>query len=198
MGLKINYIEGQTPIDEDEKEGLLIKTISTRGELDEFEQANIQQAIEWTIKTRFEKDEILTEDFILLVHKKMFGEVWEWAGTKRNTNKNIGVDKYLISSEIKKLTEDCRYWIDNKTYDSDEIAIRFSHRLVAIHVFPNGNGRHSRLIADILISNVFNKPVFTWGRANNSKRGDVRKRYLNSIYEGDKGSLQSLIDFARS
>jgi Fic-DOC domain mobile mystery protein B len=198
MGLKINYIEGQTPIDEDEKEGLLIKTISTRGELDEFEQANIQQAVEWTIKTRFEKDEILTQDFILLVHKKMFGEVWEWAGTKRKTNKNIGVDKYQISSEIKKLMEDCRYWIDNKTFIPDEIAIRFSHRLVAIHVSPNGNGRHSRLIADILISNVFNKPVFTWGRSNLSKGGDVRKKYLDSIFEADKGSLQSLIEFARS
>lgn len=198
MGLKINYIEGQTPIDEDEKEGLLIKTISTRGELDEFEQANIQQAVEWTIKTRFEKDEILTEDFILLIHKKMFGEVWEWAGTKRKTNKNIGVDKYQISSEIKKLMEDCRYWIDNKTYTADEIAIRFSHRLVAIHIFPNGNGRHSRLTADILISNVFNKPVFTWGRSNLSKGGDVRKKYLKSIYEADNGYLRSLIEFARS
>jgi Fic-DOC domain mobile mystery protein B len=198
MGLKITYIEGQTPIDEDEKEGLFIKTISTRGELDEFEQANIQQAVEWAIKTRFDKNEILTEDFILLTHKKMFGEVWEWAGTKRKTNKNIGVDKYQISSEIKKLMEDCRYWIDNKTYTPDEIAIRFSHRLVAIHVFPNGNGRHSRLIADILISNVFNKPVFTWGRSNLSKRGDLRKRYLNSIYEADNGYLHSLIEFARS
>jgi Fic-DOC domain mobile mystery protein B len=198
MGLKLNYIEGQTPIDENEKEGLLIKTISTRGELDEFEQANIQQAIEWTIKTSFDKDEILTEDFILLVHKKMFDEVWEWAGTKRKTNKNIGVEKYQISSEMKKLLEDCRYWLDNKTFGSDEIAIRFSYRLVKIHVFPNGNGRHSRLIADILISNVFKKPVFTWGRSNLFKSGDVRKKYLYSIYEADKGLMQLLIDFARS
>jgi len=198
MGLKLEYIEGPSPIDEDEKEGLLIKTISTKGELDEFEQANIQQAVEWTLKTTFSKEDVLTEDFILLVHKKMFGEVWEWAGTKRKTNKNIGVDKHQITPEIKKLLEDCRHWIDNKIYKPDEIAVRFSHRLVKIHIFPNGNGRHSRLIADILISGVFNKPVFTWGRSNLSKRGEIRKEYLDSLYKADEGIMQPLIDFSRS
>jgi Fic-DOC domain mobile mystery protein B len=198
MGLKLEYIEGQSPLDEDEKEGLLVKTISTRGELDEFEQANIQEAIEWTLKNKFTKDEILTEDFVLLVHKKMFYEVWEWAGSKRKTNKNIGVDKFQISTELKILVEDCTYWVDNKTFSSDEIAIRFSHRLVKIHVFPNGNGRHSRLMADILISNLFDKPVFTWGRTDLSKGGGVRKKYLEAIYNADKGHLQPLIDFART
>jgi Fic-DOC domain mobile mystery protein B len=127
MGLKLEYIEGQTPIDEDERDGLLVKTISTRGELDEFEQANIQQAIEWTMKNKFTAEEVLSLDFVLLVHKKMFDEVWEWAGSKRKTNKNIGVDKYQISTELKILLEDCKYWIDNKTFSPDEIAIRFSH-----------------------------------------------------------------------
>ena len=198
MGLKINYIEGQTPLDEDEKEGLLIKTISNRGELDEFEQANIQEAVEWTISNKFRADEILTEDFILLTHKKMFNEVWNWAGTKRLTNKNIGVDKYQISIELKKLLEDCKFWIDNNTYEPDEIAIRFSHRIVSIHLFPNGNGRHSRLMADIIIANIFNKPPFTWGSSDLSKGGTMRKRYLDAIYEADKGILQPLINFARS
>jgi Fic-DOC domain mobile mystery protein B len=198
MGLKLEYIEGQTPLDEDEKEGLLVKTISTRGELDEFEQANIQQAIEWTLKNNFTKGEILKEDFVLLVHKKMFEEVWYWAGSVRKTNKNIGVDKFQISTELKILFDNYTYWIDNKTFSPDEIAIRFSHRLVKIHVFPNGNGRHSRLMADILISNLFNKPVFTWGRTDLSKGGGVRKKYLEAIYDADKGNLQPLIDFART
>ena len=198
MGLKLEYIEGQTPLDEDEKEGLLIKTISTRGELDEFEQANIQQAIVWTISNNFTRNEILTENFILLVHKKMFEEVWKWAGSKRKSDKNIGVDKFQISIEIKNLLDDCSFWIDKKIFEPDEIAIRFSHRLVKIHVFPNGNGRHSRLIADILISNLFNKPVFTWGRSDLSKSEEIRKKYLNAIYSADKGILQSLIDFSRT
>jgi len=197
MGLKLEYIEGQTPLDEDEKDGLLIKAISTRGELDEFEQKNIQQAIEWSIKNRFTKDQILTEDFLLLVHRKMFSEVWSWAGAKRKSNKNIGVDKYYISIEIKNLLEDCKYWIENKTYKPDEIAIKFSHRLVKIHVFPNGNGRHSRLIADILISNLFGEPVFTWGRSNLSKGGEIRKEYLEAIYKADNGDILPLIAFSR-
>jgi Fic-DOC domain mobile mystery protein B len=197
MGLKFEYIEGQLPLNEDEKEGLLIKTISTREELNEFEQTNIQKAIEWTIKNKFTQDQILTEDFILLVHKKMFAEVWAWAGTKRKSNKNIGVDKYQISIEIKNLIEDCKYLIENKTFKSEEIAIRFSHRLVKIHVFPNGNGRHSRLIADIMISNLFNEPVFTWGRSDLSESGDIRKEYLGAIYDADKGHIQPLIDFSR-
>jgi len=198
MGLKLEYIEGQTPLDEEEKEGLLIKTISTRGELDEFEQSNIQQAIEWTMKNRFKKDEILSESFILLVHKKMFNEVWDWAGTKRKTNKNIGVDKFQISTEIKKLVDDCGYWIDNKIYEPDEIAIRYNHRLVRIHIFPNGNERHSRLMADIMVSNVFNRPVFTWGGSDLAKKGNIRKKYLDAIYSADKEILKPLIDFSRT
>lgn len=198
MGLSLEYIEGQSPLDEDEKEGLLIKTISTRGELDEFEQANIQQAVEWTLKTKFNNSEILSEEFVLLVHRKMFDEVWEWAGTKRKTNKNIGVDKHQITIELRKLLDDCRLWIENKTWLPDEIVVRFSHRLVKIHVFPNGNGRHSRLMADILISNIFNKPVFTWGRSNLSKSGDIRRKYLEALYKADEGIMQPLIDFARS
>lgn len=198
MGLNLKYIEGQTPLDEDEKEGLLIKTISTHGELDEFEQANIQQAIEWSIRNKFTKQEILTEAFILLLHRKMFNEVWDWAGRIRKTNKNIGVDKYKITVELKNTIDDCNYWIENKIFESDEIAIRFSHKIVQIHIFPNGNGRHSRLIADIITSDIFNKPVFTWGRNDLSKKGNFRKKYLEAIYKADEGIYQPLIVFSRT
>jgi len=197
LGLDTNYIEGQTPLNEDEREGILIETISTRGELDEFEQANIQQAIEWTLKYKFSPDRILTEEFLLQVHKKMFAEVWQWAGEKRKSNKNIGVDKYQISVELKQLIEDCKYWLEKKTYDPDEIAIRFSHRLVMIHVFPNGNGRHSRLVADIFISHLFTRPPFSWGRSDLSKSGQIRKIYLEAIYAADKGDIKPLIEFSR-
>jgi len=178
MGLELDYVEGQSPVDEDEKEGLLIKTISTKGELDEFEQINIQQAEEWRIKTKFNTSEILSVSFILLVHKKMFNEVWKWAGRMRKTNKNIGVDKSQISIELKKLIDDCNYWIENKTFNADEIVIRFSHRLVTIHAFPNGNGRHSRLMADIMISNIFNKPIFYMGKNQFIKR----QRYETAVF----------------
>lgn len=197
MGLNLEYIEGQTPLDEDEKDGLMIRSISTRGELDEFEQVNIQDAIEWSIKIKISREQLLSEEFILLVHKKMFGTVWKWSGTKRKTNKNIGVDKTQISVELRKLIDDCKFWIDNNTYNPEEIAVRFSHRLVKIHVFPNGNGRHSRLVADILISKVFNKPVFTWGHSDLTKKGTIRKEYLDAMYKADSNNYKPLLEFAR-
>ncbi len=198
MGLDFEYIQGQSPIDEEEKEGLKIKTISTRGELDEFEQSNIEEAVEWSLKNNFTADRILTVDFIKEVHSKMFSEVWTWAGTFRKSNKNIGVDKHQIYSQLLSLLDDCKFWIKNKTYSEDEIAIRFKYRLVKIHPFPNGNGRHSRLCADILISHVFNKPVFTWGGENLTEHNENRKKYLTAIYKADEELIEPLITFARS
>ena len=116
MGLEFIYINGQTPLDEEEKEDLKIKTISTRGELDEFEQANIEKAIEWTLKINPTYDKILSVAFIKEVHKRMFSEVWGWAGTFRKTNKNIGIDKYQIEIELTALMADCKFWIENKIF----------------------------------------------------------------------------------
>jgi len=198
MGLELEDLEGKTPVDEDEKEGLKIRTISTRGELDEFEQKNIEKAIEWSLRKKFTIDGILTEAFILDVHKRMFGVIWKWAGKIRKTNKNIGVDKFQISVELKILLDDCQFWIIHQTFEPDEIAIRFKHRLVKTHIFPNGNGRHSRLCADILISHGFNRPVFSWGTLNLANKGETRKRYLDAIYQADKGIYGPLIEFARS
>jgi len=127
----------------------------------------------------------------------MFDDVWKWAGTFRNSNKNIGVDKYQIGVKLRDLLDDCKYWIEHKTYEGDEIAVRFSHRIVNIHPFPNGNGRHSRLIADILIFHSFNKPYFTWGSKNLTKKGDARSKYLKALKEADNGEYKLLIEFAR-
>ena len=198
MGLENEYIDGQTPLDEDEIGELKIKTISTRGELDEFEQANIEKAIEWSLKRKYSYQDILTIEFVKEVHKRMFADVWKWAGNFRKTNKNIGVDKYIIGQELRLLLDDCIFWIENKTFPEDEIAIRFKHRMVRIHLFPNGNGRHSRLCADILVSHALNKPVFTWGGSNIADKGETRTRYLKAIYEADNGNIEPLLKFARS
>jgi Fic-DOC domain mobile mystery protein B len=198
MGLELEYIDGQTPLDEDEKEGLLIPAIATRGEFDEFEQQNIEQAVQWSLKRSFKPEEIFTEDFIREVHERMYGEVWAWAGDFRKTNKNIGVDKWQIPIELKKLLDDAILWLKNKVYEPDEFTIRFKHRLVSIHCFPNGNGRHSRLMADIIIQKVFNLPVFSWGAADLVHVGDARKRYLDGIKAADKGDYKPLMNFARS
>ncbi|MBK9958896.1 MAG: mobile mystery protein B [Chitinophagaceae bacterium] len=197
MGLDLDYIDGQTPLDEDEKEGLLIKTIATRGELDEFEQQNIEQAVLWTLRRSFKADTVFTEEFIRAVHKRMYNNVWTWAGEFRKTNKNIGVDKWQIPTELRYLLDDVKFWYANNTYSPDEISIRLKHRLVSIHCFPNGNGRHSRLMADIVIEKIFKQPVFTWGTASLVKQGDARTIYLNAIKAADKGDIHPLINFAR-
>ncbi|MBT2562951.1 mobile mystery protein B [Pedobacter sp. ISL-68] len=198
MGLDLVYIDGQTPLDEEEKEGLLISTIATRAELDEFEQQNIEEAIKWTLVRKFKPDNLFTENFVKDVHKRMYKDVWSWAGNFRKTNKNIGVDRWKVAVELKNLLEDIRFWVDNNTFAADEIAIRFKHRVVSIHCFSNGNGRHSRLMADIIIEKIFDKPVFTWGAGNLSKESEHRKKYLDALKLADVGSYEALILFARS
>ena len=198
MGLDLDYINGQTPLDEDEKDGLLIPTIATRAELDEFEQQNIEQAVQWTLMRSFKTDVVFTEDFIRTVHKRMYGHVWSWAGEFRKTNKNIGVDKWQIPSSLKYLLDDATYWHDNNIYPAEEIAIRFKHRMVSIHCFSNGNGRHSRLMADIIIEKIYKLPVFSWGMGNLSSEGDARTAYLKAVKTADKGDYNLLLDFARS
>jgi Fic-DOC domain mobile mystery protein B len=198
MGIDFNYTEGQTPLDEEEKEGLLISTITTHGELDEFEQLNIQKAVEWTIARKFKAERILTEAFIKELHKKMFDDTWAWAGKFRNTNKNLDVSHFKVSVDLRNLLDDVKFWIDNGTYPFNEIAIRFKHRIVSIHCFPNGNGRHSRLLADVVIEHIFKQPVYSWGSADLSDAGDTRKSYLTSLRAADKGDFNALLEFARS
>ena len=198
MGFGFEYIGGQIPMEEDEKEGLKIQTISTRGELDDFEQDNIETALKWSLKRAIPLEKILTIAFIKEVHRRMFSEVWEWAGTFRKTNKNIGIDKYLIEQQLQILLDDCRYWIEHKTYSDDEIAIRFKYRLVSIHPFPNGNGRHSRLFTNILISHGLGKKVFSWGIRNLADTDDRRSRYMKALHGADQGNMEPLLVFARS
>jgi Fic-DOC domain mobile mystery protein B len=198
MGLNLEYENGQTPLDEDEKDGLLIPTITTREELDEFEQLNIEEAFKWVLGKTFKAQLIFSDKFVKELHKRMYGNVWKWAGEFRKTNKNLGVDKWQISTSLKTLNDDAMYWLNNKTYDPDEFAVRYKHRIVSIHCFANGNGRHSRLMADLIIEKIFNKSMFTWGSVNLIKIGEARNKYLIALREADKGSLEPLILFARS
>lgn len=198
MGLEFEYEAGQTPIDENEREGLRIDSISTMVELNEFEQQNIEEAIQWTMLKKRTVEEILSEKFVCELHRRMFGNVWEWAGAFRKTEKNLGVKSYLISVELRQLLDDCLFWIKNKSYPEEEIAVRLKHRIVAVHCFSNGNGRHSRLLADVLMQNAFRRPVFTWGASVLSKDNEPRKKYLKAVKLADKGDIAPLLAFAKS
>ena len=198
MGLDLEYINGQTPLDEEEKQGLLIPTIANRGELDEFEQQNIEEAIQWVLTRTLKADQILTEKFVRNLHYRMYGNVWSWAGDFRKTDKNIGINKWQIPTALKTLLDDTLYWIEHETFTPDEIAVRFKHRIVSIHCFPNGNGRHSRLMADIIVNKIYNLPEFSWGAENLVKKSDTRTNYLNAIKTADENIYDPLISFARS
>jgi Fic-DOC domain mobile mystery protein B len=198
MGLDLEYIDGQTPLDENEIQGLKIPSITTKGELDEMEQNNIEEAQLWLLGRKLNYNQILTPEFITNLHKRMYGNVWNWAGEFRKTDKNLGIPFYQITTGLKQLLDDTKFWIENKTYDSDEIAIRFKHRIVSIHCFANGNGRHSRIMADIIIEKVFKNKIFSWGMSDLSKENDIRANYLKAIKLADRHDYTELMKFARS
>lgn len=198
MGLILSYEYGQTKLDEDEKEGLKIKTITTHKELDEYEQLNIEKALEWTITKKLPANKILSEGFIASLHKKMLGDVWKWAGEFRRTEKNIGVDWINIGIDLRVLLDDTKWWIENEIFPPDELAIRFKHRLVSIHCFPNGNGRHARLMADLIIEMYYGEQPFSWGRISLVKASETRQNYIEALREADRGNIHPLRKFARS
>ena len=198
MGLTFEYTDGQTPLNEEEKDGLQILSINTREELDEFEQLNIEKAIQWTLGKKIKAEQLFSEKFIKDLHKRMYGEVWKWAGTFRTSEKNLGVKNYLVAIELKQLLDDAIFWKDNNTYNSEELAIRFKHRLVSIHCFANGNGRHSRLMADLIMEKIYNSKFFSWGNASLVKANETRINYIRAVRKADNNDIKPLIAFAKS
>lgn len=187
--------DGNTPLSAEELADL-IPNLASKEELNEWERENILLAREWAISDRTAPLEMVSDQYIRKLHERMFDETWKWAGLYRLTEKNIGIPVHEIRERLMALFGDVRYWIENRTFSPDEIAVRFHHRLVFIHPFPNGNGRHARLIADVLALKLGNSG-FTWGSAN-LVEGAARTRYLESIRAADHGDIQPLLQFARS
>ena len=194
MGCEVKMIDpadGATPLEYDEIKGLIPTHITTKGELDALELENIARAAAWmqTIKA----DKILNPDFNCLLHEKMFCDVWKWAGKYRKTEKNID-----IPIEVLKLCDEADGWIEYDVYPPDEFAARFHHRLVFIHPFSNGNGRHARLMADLILEKIFNKAPFSWGKINLAKKADVRTMYIRALKKADEYDYGALLKFVRS
>lgn len=196
-GMIFDAPKGATPLDPDEIEGLLLAHLETKDELNRWEQDNINQALVW-LKKRRNKDQVLNEDFLFKLHHRMFDKVWVWAGSIRMSDKNIGVEYPTIRTSLAQLLGDVQYWVDHQTYEPDEIAARFHHRLVWIHLFPNGNGRHARLATDTLLIDVLGQEPFSWGEGNLYKDGEVRERYIRALREADQHNYELLLAFVRS
>jgi Fic-DOC domain mobile mystery protein B len=186
--------EANTPLEAEERHALIPTYITLRRELNEAEQVNIAGALRW-LSSR--KRKVLDERFLRTLHKQMFGQVWRWAGTYRQTARNIGVDAWRIPMDVAGAIDDARYWVEHQTFTPDEIAVHFSHKLVAIHPFPNGNGRFSRLVGDLL-AETLGRPRFTWGSVNLVDPNVTRRTYVQALRAADGHDFDELIAFARS
>ncbi|GLQ49869.1 mobile mystery protein B [Dyella flava] len=191
--------EGQTLLTPEERKGLKPTYITYRSELNEAEQANILKAERWLFggRRKLAPQDLADQGFICDMHKRMYGDVWNWAGTFRKSDRNIGVDFYQIHPAMRSFLDDIRYWIEHSTYVPDELAVRFHHRLVFIHPFPNGNGRLSRLMADCLAMSL-GQPRFTWGRTQLVRASELRTSYIQALRKADGHDLTTLLAFARS
>ena len=196
--MEYEYIPGQTPLDEEEKEDL-IPIALTRADLDRFEQENILEARQWVMqKSVLARQEVFTEQFLLNLHQRMFGQVWKWAGSYRRSNKNIGVDYYQIPTDLRILLGDAAYWLEHETYAITDLAVIFHYRLVKIHLFPNGNGRHARLVADVISAKYGGEELSWGGKVDLAAASDTRKAYIAALVKADGGDYAPIIAFAKS
>jgi len=194
--MRFEYPEGATPLDEDYRQDL-IPDLQLQAELNEFEQKNIVEAILWaTDNSRFARI-LLSPRGLCELHRRMFDATWRWAGRYRRTNTNIGIDWPHISENVILVCRDVEYWIANQVYDWDELAVRFHHRLVLVHPFPNGNGRHARLAADLLLS-YHGHEALPWGGVHLGGKGKARSEYIQALQEADRNSYDRLLSFAVS
>ena len=195
--MELEYAPGATPLDPDEATGLIPSHIVTQADLNAWEQINITKADQWASRQR--RLNLLDEGFIRDLHRQMFDKTWRWAGTFRSSDKNIGVPWQQVAVKLRNLLDNTQYQIDHNVYEPDALAVRFHHQLVWIHAFPNGNGRHARLMADLL-SMRLGRARLTWGGgvAALTSPGELRARYLNALREADQGALDELIAFARN
>ncbi|PIE42050.1 MAG: cell filamentation protein Fic [Gammaproteobacteria bacterium] len=189
-----HYPDGATPLDPDELDGLKFKHVTTRGELDQLEQAGITEGLKWLDKQK--NPDVLSEAFVIELHRRLFGRVWKWAGTFRRTEKNIGVDPIQIAIQLRQLLDDARYWVEHDTYPPKELAARFHHKLVLIHLFPNGNGRHARIMADAVLTKLLNEPAIDWaGGYRLEAMNERRDQYIAALRAADGHDISALLEF---
>jgi Fic-DOC domain mobile mystery protein B len=194
MGDPLDQPEHATPLTPEEREGLISSHVTMHTELNELEQQNILEADTWALSR---KRDAVGEPFGRNLHRRMFRNVWTWAGTYRTSDKNLGVEWQLILPRLYEAMEQTHYWTENKIFPPDEIVVRFHHTLVFIHPFPNGNGRWSRLMADILIVK-FGGKRFTWGGGALRAADQTRNTYIAALKAADKQNFAPLLAFARS
>jgi Fic-DOC domain mobile mystery protein B len=186
--------EGSTPLSPQDQRGLRQSWITTRNDLNAAEQANILAGRAWALRSR---TDLTAETYLMRLHKRMFGDVWAWAGKFRTRETNIGALPHEIPTRLRQFLDDVDYWLAHEIYPPDELAARFHHGLVLIHPFTNGNGRHTRLAADLMCRQLEQEP-FTWGRNSLDTAGETRQAYLAALRSADRHNFAPLLAFIRS
>lgn len=189
---------GNTPLTPEEERDL-IPSIATRAELNQLERYNINKARVWAMRPRtLKRDDLLSDGFARELHRRMFDEVWGWAGKYRLGERNLGWEWQRIPEAMRATLDDAAFWDQNGTYSLPEAAVRLHYKLVLIHPWPNGNGRHARLMADIwCVARGLPEP--TWGAgADLMTVGGARNRYLAALRAADQNDFAPLLAFAQS
>lgn len=190
-----NFIDrdGSTPLDPDQIRGIKFSHLVNMGELDEVEDLNIQKGLEWL--NRQKGDDYLSMEFLCKLHEKLFGDVWKWAGTFRKVEVNLSKIKYYdVGPQLKMFFEDAKLWIEGGRMSWDEISAEMHHRLIAIHPFPNGNGRTTRIYTEY-VQKRNKQAVTSWKASLNHDPKERRRVYIKSLQQADKGDFRPLIEF---
>lgn len=199
MTTLIENPEGATPLSPDDMLGLKHKHVDTREQLNELEAANILQGQIWasTLK-KPTLDSIFDRAFVTNLHKALFGDVWEWAGIFRQRQLNIGIDPKNIPVDLHNFLEDAKCWVEFKHYDNLELSARIQHRLVQIHPFVNGNGRHSRIFTDIVRVYLLGEKPMKWAYAKLEDLTEERSSYITGLRKADEGDFSVFIKYLQS
>lgn len=199
MALTGAHAPGATPLTDEDLQGLRIPSVRTHGDLNQAEAANIVRGQEWALRARSARmPDMLSDRFMQRLHEAMFGTVWTWAGDYRLVDTNIGVPHHLIREHLHNVYADAHAWIEHDTYSPEEFSVRLHYRIVTVHPFPNGNGRHARMLADIVLARHFKRPALPWRNSPLNTANAVRQAYIAALVAADHHDFGPLMTFATS
>jgi Fic-DOC domain mobile mystery protein B len=199
MALIGAHAPGATPLTEEDLQGLKIPSVRNHAELNEVEARNIVRGQEWGLRARLARmPHMLSDEFVQRLHSRMFGDVWRWARQYRLRDTNIGVSHHMIRQDLRQLYTEATGWLECNVYPADEFAVRLHHRVVSIHPFRNGNGRHARMLADLAMVRHFGLERLPWSGSSLRYRDETRKAYLNALHAADRHDIAPLLAFARA
>jgi len=200
-----------TPIEPDDHQFLVpeMKHLITWADVDAEEASNIAKGRAWLIAQHFTLDDLFDTLTLRTIHQRMFGKVWTWAGSVRRRETSIGIDPSQIQTQFEQLVQNFRWRAANadeigfSEEERRELGIRFHTEMVAIHAFVNGNGRHARLVANLVDSAMglgsLADPLYPWGARSGLPSAESRKLYLDAIkLAGSRGEYGPLLDIATS